>query len=189
MPRGRPRKITSEQLRLLRLSAEVVRKEEREPATSKDDERLSFDEWITRQARLAPRQVARRRTDRALQDQFYVRRAIRILCQGSEVGHRYWRPNLADSVSRTWITDVAKERWPWLFQRARQPGYRPSLYAGCRKRWTVLAALGRCDATLIQTFADQLCVIRPKSKGGSRLIRTWRTKLPQETMREHRSTE
>jgi hypothetical protein len=48
------------------------------------------------------------------------------------------------------------------------------VYTFTRKRWTVLAALGRCDRAMIPIFADRLCKLKPLATDAVKLIRGWR---------------
>jgi hypothetical protein len=119
-----------------------------------------------------------RRKRRSLQDQYYARRAIRVLCQQTE------------HVPRTYITRAAESRWPWLFPRVPRPKGQIKRRAGAfipsgaavgiysRKRSTILAALGRCPVASMPGFADQLCRLKPSAAEGAKLIRSWRQSQP-----------
>ncbi len=101
---------------------------------------------------------------RAMQNYYYCRRALRILCYGSV------------EVSRTMITREAETRWPWLFDvTVSAKGDRRGFYQRAqRRRRTVLTALGRCHPVAVPVFADRLCELAPGTAKGASLVRHWR---------------
>lgn len=100
------------------------------------------------------------RTERAMQDKWYARRAMRVLSHGSE------------EVPRTLITHEASARWPWLFAR---PAKYLNIYQ--RARRTALGALGRCHPVAMPIFADRLCELAPLAAECAAIVRAWRERF------------